>query len=36
MPASIVVSVDYRLCHGGVHFPVPHDDVHAAFRWAQW
>jgi len=29
-----VVSVDYRLCHGGVHFPVPHDDVHSAFVWA--
>lgn len=29
-----VVSVDYRLCQGGVHFPVPHDDVHAAYRWA--
>ncbi len=31
---AVVVSVDYRLCHGGVHFPVPHDDVHAAFVWA--
>ncbi|MEZ0447520.1 alpha/beta hydrolase fold domain-containing protein [Cellulomonas sp. ICMP 17802] len=31
---ATVVSVDYRLCHGGVHFPVPHDDVHAAFAWA--
>ena len=31
---ATVVSVDYRLCHGGVHFPVPHDDVHAAFGWA--
>lgn len=30
----MVVSVDYRLCQGGVHFPVPHDDVHAAFLWA--
>lgn len=29
-----VVSVDYRLCQGGVHFPVPHDDLHAAYRWA--
>lgn len=29
-----VVSVDYRLCQGGVHFPVPHDDVHAAYSWA--
>ena len=31
---AVVVSVDYRLCNGGVHFPVPHDDVHAAFVWA--
>ena len=31
---TTVVSVDYRLCRGGVHFPVPHDDVHAAFLWA--
>jgi acetyl esterase/lipase len=31
---TTVVSVDYRLCRGGVHFPVPHDDVHAAFVWA--
>lgn len=31
---ATVVSVDYRLCHGGIHFPVPHDDVHAAFTWA--
>lgn len=31
---TVVVSVDYRLCHGGVHFPVPHDDVHAAYLWA--
>ncbi|MGY1808639.1 alpha/beta hydrolase [Blastococcus sp. SYSU D00669] len=30
---AVVVSVDYRLCHGGVHYPVPHDDVVAAFRW---
>jgi acetyl esterase/lipase len=30
---AVVVSVDYRLCHDGVHFPVPHDDVVAAFRW---
>ena len=32
---AVVVSVDYRLCHGGVHFPVPHDDVVAAFRWTR-
>lgn len=31
---ALVVSVDYRLCHGGIHFPVPHDDVHAATVWA--
>ena len=31
---AVVVSVDYRLCHGGIHFPVPHDDLHAAFVWA--
>ena len=30
----VVVSVDYRLCRDGIHFPVPHDDVHAAFVWA--
>ena len=28
-----VVSVFYRLCHGGVHHPVPHDDCYAALRW---
>ena len=31
---AVVVSVDYRLCQGGIHFPVPHDDLHAAFVWA--
>ena len=30
---AVVVSVDYRLAVGGVAFPVPHDDVVAAFRW---
>jgi acetyl esterase/lipase len=30
----VVVSVDYRLCHDGIHFPVPHDDVHAVTVWA--
>lgn len=30
---STVVSVFYRLCHDGVHHPVPHDDGYAAFRW---
>lgn len=28
------VSVDYRLAVEGVHFPVPHDDVVAAWCWA--
>jgi acetyl esterase/lipase len=30
---AVVVSVDYRLCNDGVHYPVPHDDVVAAYRW---
>jgi acetyl esterase len=30
---AVVVSVDYRLAVGGVTYPVPHDDVVAAFRW---
>lgn len=30
---AVVVSVDYRLAIGGVHFPVPLDDVVAAVRW---
>jgi len=32
---AVVVSVDYRLCNNGVHYPVPHDDVLAAVRWAR-
>ena len=28
-----VVTVDYRLANNGVHFPVPHDDVLAAWHW---
>ena len=28
-----VVSVDYRKCLGGVHHPVPSDDVLAAWQW---
>ncbi|WP_249522561.1 alpha/beta hydrolase [Modestobacter marinus] len=32
---AVVVSVDYRLCHDGVHHPVPYDDVVAAFRWTR-
>jgi acetyl esterase/lipase len=31
---GIVLSVDYRLARGGVHFPVPHEDVLAAWLWA--
>jgi acetyl esterase/lipase len=31
---AVVVSVDYRLCQNGVHYPVPHDDVVAAYRWS--
>jgi acetyl esterase/lipase len=31
---AVVVSVDYRLATHGVHFPVPHDDVVSAHRWA--
>ncbi|WP_454931941.1 alpha/beta hydrolase [Actinomyces oricola] len=30
---AVVVSVDYHLCTGGIHHPVPHDDVLAAYRW---
>ncbi|GAA3829157.1 alpha/beta hydrolase [Streptomyces phyllanthi] len=30
---AVVVSVDYRLATGGVHYPVPLDDVCAAWRW---
>jgi acetyl esterase len=32
---AVVISVDYRLCNNGVHYPVPHDDVVAAARWAR-
>jgi acetyl esterase len=32
---AVVVSVDYRLCNNGVHYPVPHDDVVAAYRWVR-
>jgi len=32
---AVVVSVDYRLCQGSVHYPIPHDDVVAAVRWAR-
>ena len=30
---AVVVSVDYRLAVGGVHYPVPLDDCVAATRW---
>ncbi|GGX30985.1 alpha/beta hydrolase fold domain-containing protein [Streptomyces lomondensis] len=30
---AIVLSVDYRLAVDGVTYPVPHDDVVAAWRW---
>ncbi len=29
-----VLSVDYRLCIDGVHYPEPQDDVLTAWRWA--
>ena len=31
---AVVVSVDYRLATAGVHYPVPADDVLAAWKWA--
>jgi acetyl esterase len=31
----VIVSVDYRLCTGGITYPVPHDDVVAAMRWVR-
>lgn len=31
----VVVTVRYHLAVGGVHFPVPHDDVVAAYRWVR-
>jgi acetyl esterase len=30
---ALVASVDYRLATGGVRYPVPLDDVQAAWRW---
>ena len=30
---AVVVSVDYRLCLGGVHYPAPSDDLIAAVLW---
>ena len=32
---AVVVSVDYRLAIGGVHYPVPLDDCVAAARWVR-
>ncbi len=29
-----VLSVDYRMCTDGQHYPVPQDDVLSAWRWA--
>ncbi|SDS84230.1 Acetyl esterase/lipase [Nocardioides scoriae] len=29
-----VLSVDYRMCINGVHYPKPQDDVLTAWRWA--
>ncbi len=29
-----VVSVDYRMCIGGVHYPTPLEDVLSAWNWA--
>ncbi|WP_405904070.1 alpha/beta hydrolase [Streptomyces sp. NBC_00656] len=31
--SALVVSVDYRLAGDGVRFPVPLDDVYAAWKW---
>ncbi|MDF9749350.1 alpha/beta hydrolase fold domain-containing protein [Arthrobacter sp. ES3-54] len=31
---GLVFSVEYRLARDGVHFPVPHEDVLAAWIWA--
>jgi acetyl esterase len=31
---AVVLTVDYRLASNGVTYPVPHDDVVDAFRWA--
>lgn len=31
---AVVVSVDYRLCVNGVHFPAPSDDVMVVYEWA--
>lgn len=31
---AVVVSVDYRLCVEGTHYPTPNNDVIAAFEWS--
>ena len=30
-----VLSVDYRMCLNGLHYPAPQDDVLTAWRWAR-
>ncbi len=32
---AAVISVDYRLARGGVHYPIPLQDVVAAYLWAR-
>ncbi|WP_433473705.1 alpha/beta hydrolase [Spirillospora sp. CA-142024] len=32
-PGAVVASVEYRLAAGASRYPVPLDDVHAAWRW---
>ncbi len=32
---AVVVGVEYRLCVGGIHFPAPLMDCHAAYVWMQ-
>ena len=33
--STVVISVDYRLCDGNTHMPVPHDDCYAVYTWAR-
>lgn len=33
--SAVVVSVDYRLAVGGVHYPIPLDDCVAVLRWVR-
>lgn len=30
-----IVSVYYRLCHDGIHHPIPHEDCWAAYQWVR-